>query len=77
MGGRASPGSTVVKTLEQEADECYQSILLPINERMMGPLPQVLIPVYLGGAIWLARAHLRKVDGFAPRTQLVNMRIVW
>jgi len=41
MNGRASPGSTVVKTLEQEADECYQSILLPINERMMGPLPQV------------------------------------
>jgi len=34
-------GSSVVKQLEQEADECYQSILLPINERMMGPLPQV------------------------------------
>ena len=45
MNGRALPESTVVKTLEQEADECYQSILLPINERMMGPLPQVLLPV--------------------------------
>jgi len=37
---RSPASGTVVKTLEQDADECYQSILLPINERMMGPLPQ-------------------------------------
>ena len=38
--GSSPASSTVVKTLEQDADECYQSVLLPINERMMGPLPQ-------------------------------------
>eukprot|EP00802_Teleaulax_amphioxeia_P008870 Tamp_08881.p1 GENE.Tamp_08881~~Tamp_08881.p1 ORF type:complete len:538 (+),score=72.42 Tamp_08881:2-1615(+) len=37
---RSPASGTVVKTLEQDADECYQSVLLPINERMMGPLPQ-------------------------------------
>ena len=37
---RSPASGTIVKTLEQDADECYQSILLPINERMMGPLPQ-------------------------------------
>ncbi|EKX54199.1 hypothetical protein GUITHDRAFT_160834 [Guillardia theta CCMP2712] len=37
---RSPASGTIIKTLEQEADECYQSILLPINERMMGPLPQ-------------------------------------
>ena len=30
----------LVKRLEAEADERYQSVLLPINERMFGPLPQ-------------------------------------
>lgn len=38
---RPMPDPELVKKLEGAASECYQSILMPINERMMGPLPQV------------------------------------
>jgi len=37
---RSPACGTVVKTLEQDADDCYQSILMDINERIMGPLPK-------------------------------------
>jgi hypothetical protein len=40
-GKHLLPDPELVKKLEEAASECYQSILMPINERMMGPLPQV------------------------------------